>query len=437
MKAHRPSGPLAFAAVPVLADITPLRNSTGFRRLWFGQTVSSLGSQLTVVAVAYQTYELTHSTAMVGLVSLVALGPTLIGSLLGGAIADAMDRRRLLVATQILLALASAALAANALLPHPRLWVLFVAPGATAAFQGVDFPTRLAVVPMLVPAEDLASAFALQSVVTNLAVVVGPALAGVMIAQLGLASVYFADVASYGSTLVAALLLPTLRPTGGGTAVGLDSIAEGLRYLRTQSLLSATFLLDLNAMVFGMPKAVFPALGIGLFHGGPSTVGLLYAAPGAGAFLASLLSGWVRNVSARGRALVVCMMVWGAAITTFGLVPVLWIGIVLLAVAGGADIIGGVFRVAILQTTAPQELQGRLGGLFYAAAVTGNRLGDGESGLAASFGGPQFAVWSGGLACLVGTALMALGIPQLWRADRDASRRSVSVPALAVTEDPA
>jgi MFS family permease len=437
MKAQRGTRPLAFAAVPVLADITPLRNSTAFRRLWFGQTVSSLGSQLTVVAVAYQTYQMTHSTFMVGLVSLVALGPTLIGSLLGGAIADAMDRRLLLVVTQIFLALASAALAANALLPHPRLWVLFVAPGATAAFQGVDFPTRLAVVPMLVPAEDLASAFALQSVVTNLAVVVGPALAGVMIAQLGLASVYFADVASYGSTLVAALLLPTLRPTGGGTAVGLDSIVEGVRYLRTQSLLSATFLLDLNAMVFGMPKAVFPALGIGLFHGGPSTVGLLYAAPGAGAFLASLLSGWVRNVTARGRALVVCMMVWGAAIATFGLVPVLWIGIVLLAVAGGADIIGGVFRVAILQTTAPQELQGRLGGLFYAAAVAGNRLGDGESGLAASFGGPQFAVWSGGLACLVGTALMALGIPQLWRADRDAGRRPTSVPALAVTEDPA
>jgi MFS family permease len=422
---------------PVLADITPLRVSPGFRRLWFGQTVSSVGSQLTVVAVAYQTYEITHSTPMVGLVSIVALGPTLVGSLFGGAVADGMDRRRLLVVTQFLLALASAALAVNALLPHPQLWVLFVAPGATAAFQGVDWPTRLAVIPMLVPAEDLSSAFALQSLVTNLAVVVGPALAGLMIAQIGLAAVYLADVASYTSTLAAALLLPALAPTGGGRAIGLGSIVEGLRYLRTETLLAATFLLDLNAMVFGMPKAVFPALGTGLFHGGASTVGLLYAAPGAGAFLASLLSGWVGNVTARARALVVCMVIWGVAITAFGLIPILWIGVVLLAVAGGSDIIGGVFRVGILQTTTPQDMQGRMGGLFYAAAVSGNRLGDGETGLAATVGGPQFAVWSGGLVCLVGTALMALGIPQLWRAEGRATRPRPAGPVLAVSEDEA
>jgi ENTS family enterobactin (siderophore) exporter len=199
--------------------------------------------------------------------------------------------------------------------------------------------------------------------------------------------------------------------------------------------------LDLNAMVFGMPKAVFPALGIRLFHGGPSTVGLLYAAPGAGALAASLLSGWIRHISARGRALVLCMLIWGAAISFFGLIPVLWIGLILLAVAGGADIVGGVFRVAILQTATPEHLQGRLGGLFFAAAVSGNRLGDGESGLAASLGGSQFAVWSGGVACIIGTILLAWRIPQLWRLDRSVSQRvgldigMARPPVLALDED--
>ncbi|MDA8045546.1 MAG: MFS transporter [Actinomycetota bacterium] len=398
----------------LLVDLTPLRRSPSFRRLWLGLSVGSLGSQLTVVGVSYQTYLLTHSTAMVGLVSLAGLLPTLVGSLIGGAIADSTDRRRLLIATQILLAAASASLAANALLPHPQVWVLFVAPSAIACLQGVDWPTRLAAVPMLVGAEDLSSAFALQSMVNNLAMVAGPALAGLLIGRLGVTSVYMADVASYGATLIAACRLPALVPSGGGTAPGVASIVEGLRYLRTQKLLTATFALDFNAMVFGMPKAVFPALGTRLFHGGASTVGLLYAAPGAGALLASMASGWVRHISARGRALVVCMLVWGAAMVGVGSIAELWVGLVLLAAAGGADIIGGVFRVAILQTTTPEELQGRLSGVFFAAAVSGNRLGDGESGLAASLGGSQFAVWSGGLACVVGTALLAWRIPGLW-----------------------
>ncbi|MBV9660590.1 MAG: MFS transporter [Acidimicrobiales bacterium] len=407
----------------LVADIGPLRHSAAFRRLWFGLSITSIGSQLTVVGVAYQTYRLTRSTAMVGLVSLVALAPTILGSLIGGAVADVLDRRRMLIATQVLLAVASGALAANALLPHPQLWVMFVAPGFIAAFQGVDWPTRLAVVPMLVPEEEVPSAFALQSVVNNLAVVAGPALAGLIIAELGLKAVYLADVASYGATFIAAVMLPSLAPQrSGDSPAGLRSIVEGLRFLRTETLLLATFVLDLNAMIFGMPKAVFPALGIHLFHGGASTVGLLYAAPGAGAMAASLLSGWVKHITARGRALVMCMLFWGGAIALFGIIPVLWIGLILLAIAGGADIVGGVFRVAILQSATPERLQGRLSGLFYAAAVSGNRLGDGESGLAATVGGSQFAVWSGGLACIVGTVLLAWRIPELWRRDGTVAR---------------
>src|ERR1700722_6607172 len=187
----------------LLADITPLRRNQPFRRLWAGLLVSSIGSQLTVVGVAYQAYVLTRSTLIVGLVSLVQLAPTLVGAMGGGAIADSADRRRILILAQLMLATASAGLALNAFLPHPALWVLFVATSASAAFQGLDFPTRLAVMPMILPSEDLASAYALQSLVTSVALVVGPLLAGLIISGLSLGTVYTVDVVSYGAALVA------------------------------------------------------------------------------------------------------------------------------------------------------------------------------------------------------------------------------------------
>ena len=355
--------------------------------------------------------------------------PTLVGSLAGGTIADAVDRRRLLLLTQMLFATSSASLAANAFLPNPKLWVLFVAAAATAAIQGLDWPTRLAVMPMILTPEDLPSAYALQSVANNLAMIAGPALAGVLIAQVGLGWVYLIDVISYGATFIAAATLAEPAARRGRRHRELcRRWSRACRYLRTQTLLAATFMLDLNAMIFGMPKAVFPALGTGLFQGGAATVGLLYAAPGAGALLASLMSGWVRHVSFQARALVLCMFVWGGAITGFGLIPLLWIGLILLAIAGGSDVIGGVFRVAILQRSTPDHFQGRLGGLFFAAAVSGNRLGDAETGLAASVGGPQFAVWSGGLACIAGTAFLAWRIPALWRKDRRTVGNRVAAP---------
>jgi MFS family permease len=399
----------------LLADITPLRRHQPFRRLWVGLLISSIGSQLTVVAVAYQAYVLTHSTLVVGLVSLVQLAPTLVGAMGGGALADAIDRRRVLILAQVMLAAASGGLALNAFMPHPELWVLYVATSASAAFQGLDWPTRLALMPMILPTEDLSSAYALQSLVSSASVVIGPSLAGLVIARFGLGTVYVVDVVSYGASLTAAMLLPRLPPLAGGTPTSLRSVVEGLRFLRSEQLLMATFGIDLVAMTFGMPKAVFPALGIKFFHGGAGTVGLLFAAPGAGALLGSLLSGWTGRVRAQARALIVCMLGWGAAIVAFGVVDVLWIGLVLLGIAGASDIFGTVFRVAILQRRTPDHLQGRLSGTFYAAAVAGNRLGDGESGVAAALGGPQFAVWSGGLACLIGTLLVTWRVPRLWK----------------------
>ncbi len=398
----------------LLADITPLRTSANFRRLWFGLAVSGIGSQLTIVALAYQAYVMTHSTLVVGLIGLVELIPSLVGGIGGGAVIDAFDRRSVLILAQVMLALASGALAVNAFLPQPKLWVLFVAAAAAAGFQGLDFPTRLAIMPMILPPEQLTSAYALQSLISSAAVVVGPALAGLIIALAGTGAAYCIDVGSYVAVMIAAALLPALPITGGGTPTSFRSVLEGLHFLRRERLLLATVYLDLVAMTFGMPKAVFPALGIGLYNGGAATVGLLYAAPGAGALIGSIFSGWAGRTHAQTRALVVCMLVWGGAITAFGLIPVLWIGLGLLALAGAADVFGTVFRVAILQHQTPEHLQGRLGGTFFAAAVAGNRMGDVESGVASTIGGAQFAVWSGGLICIAGTLLTVWRVPRLW-----------------------
>jgi MFS family permease len=398
-----------------VVDITPLRRYRHFRRLWGGQVVSGMGSQLTLVAVSFQAYSLTHSTLVVGLIGLAQLFPLLAGALWGGTLADAVDRRRVLVLTQVAMAAAVGGLAVNASMAHPAVWPLFVCSGAGAGLQGVDWPARRAALPMLVGEHDVTAAIALQTTIQQLALVAGPALAGVLIATIGLGAVYSIDVASYAVALVAALLLPALVPSGGGTPMGLRSMAEGFRHLRGQKLLSATYWIDLNAMIFGMPRAVFPALGAGLFGGGAGVVGLLYAAPGAGSLIGSLFTGWCSRVRHQGRAIAACVTVWGVTIALFGIIPVLWIGLTLLALAGAADVVSAVFRQTVQQRAVPEHLQGRLSGTFFAVVAGGPRLGDAEAGLAAAIGGPQFAVWSGGLACVVGVGVLLWRVPELWR----------------------
>ncbi len=373
-----------------------------------------MGSQLTIVAVSYQAYRLSHSTLVVGLIGLGQLVPLLAGAIWGGAVADAMDRRKVLVVTQLAMAAASAGLAVNAAVPHPAVWPLFVCTAAAAGFQGVDWPARRAALPMLVPPEDVTDAVALQTMIQQLALVVGPALAGVAIAEIGLSAVFAIDVATFGVALVVAVLLPALVPRGGGTPMGLKSMADGFRHLKGQRLLASTYLIDLNAMIFGMPRAVFPALGTELYGGGAGIVGLLYAAPGAGALLGSFVTGWCSRVKRQGRTIAACVVVWGGSIALVGVIPVLWIGLGLLALAGAADVISAVLRQAVQQRTVPDHLQGRLSGTFFAVVAGGPRLGDAETGLAAELGGAQFAVWSGGLACVVGVAVLLWRVPVLW-----------------------
>jgi MFS family permease len=399
----------------MFVDVGPLRRHRGFRRLWAGQLVSQVGSQLTVVAVAYQTYRLTGSTAMVGLVSLGQLVPLLAGSLLAGPVVDAWDRRRVLLCTQVLLAVGCAGLAANSMLSRPLLWLVFVCTAESAAFQGLDWSARRASLRQLVPPAELPAALSLQSAAFQVTSVVGPAAAGLLIAQAGFALVYWLNVASFGVALATVAALPKLPPQGGGQPAGLASLTGGLRYMRTSHPLAGVFLIDLGAMVFGLPRALFPALAVTLYGGGAATVGYLNAAPGVGALVGSVLTGHVGRVRRVGRAVVICVVAWGLAITAFGLVPWLPAALVLLAAAGAADVISSVFRMVIVQQATPDGMQGRVNSLIFAGVQGGPRLGDAEAGAAAALAGPQFAAWSGGLLSVLTAAATCWVLPEIWR----------------------
>ena len=404
------AGRLARLAV----DLAPLRASKDFRRLWFGTGISAIGSQITTVAIPFQVYELTHSTLVVGLLSIAGLVPILTVPLYAGAVADAVDRRRLLLLSDIALALVSVGLLVNALLPHPRVWALFLAEALSTGAYGFQRPARNALTPRLVPDGQLTAAIAVEDTVFNLAHVAGPALGGVLIAAIGLAGAYGVDLATFGASMLAVWLLPRVPPTPDADRPSLRSIVEGFRYVRTQPVLLGILVADSNAMIFGMPEALFPAFAERL-GGGAETVGLLFAAPWIGAFAASVLSGWITHVRRQGLGVCIAIGVWGAAIALFGFSRTLWLAMVFLAVAGAADFISAVLRSTILLSVTPDALRGRLSGIELAQVASTPALGNLEAGLVASLVDLRFAIVSGGVACIVGIAVVALALPALVR----------------------
>jgi MFS family permease len=394
----------------VLIDITPLRRSRDFRALTSGELASVLGSQLTEVAVPYQVYRLTHSSLDVGLVSLAALVPLIIGSLIGGSLADAVDRRRMLLVVELMSALSSAGLAVNADTAS-ALWPLFVLPALSAGLSGCDSAARNAIVPNMVRRSEVPAANAMFQSLYQMGAVAGPAAAGLLLAGAGIRFVYWMDVAGYGLCMLAVFLISPQRPAHAGHAPGVRSIIEGFRYLRGRQVIQGAYLLDINAMMFGMPRALFPALASTVFGGGASTVGFLYAAPGAGALAGAVTTGWVGRINRQGLAVIVAVIAWGGAITGFGLVRWLPAALVLLAVAGWADVISAVFRNTIIQLSVPDFLRGRLQGVQIAVVAGGPQLGDLEAGVVATAFGDTTSVVSGGLACIAGAILLARLLP--------------------------
>jgi predicted MFS family arabinose efflux permease len=391
-------------------DLTPLRRSRDFRSFIGGQLVSILGNQLTAVAVPYQVYLLSHSSLYVGLVSLAQLFPLITGSLFGGAVIDVVDRRRVLLVVETLMAACSAGLAVNADI-NSALWPLFVCPALAAGLSGVDSATRNAIVPGMVGLKDVPAANAMFQALFQLGAVAGPAAAGLLLAGAGVRVVYWLDVASFGASLLAIFLISPQLPGSAAHRPGLRSVAEGFRFVGKRQAVQGAYLIDLNAMVFGMPRALFPALAATVFRGGASTVGLLYAAPGAGALLGALTTGWVGRIRRQGLAVIMAVIVWGLAITAFGLVSWLPAALILLAVAGWADVISAVFRNTIIQLAVPDALRGRLMGVQIAVVAGGPRLGDLEAGAVGTGFGDTTAVVSGGLACVVGAVVLARLLP--------------------------
>ncbi|MFL5755713.1 MAG: MFS transporter [Chloroflexota bacterium] len=398
----------------VLVDTTPLRADHDFRWLWSGQVVSGIGNQVTRVALPYQVYVETHSTLAIAALTTVQLLPILVFSLGAGSLADAVDRRRLLAITQVGLALCSVALVVLALQPATPVWALFVVAFLSASIGSFDQPARASAVPRLVPAERLQSAIALNQLNFQTQSIVGPALGGVLIAIVGLAGAYAVDVVSFAASLIALTQIRPLPPLVNAVRPSIAAVVEGLRFARARPLILSTFAIDLNAMILGMPTSLFPVLALDVFHVGAAGFGLLEAAPAVGAFLGAVASGWVNRIRFVGRAVIRAVVVWGLAIAAFGAATFSFpLALVLLAIAGAADVLSAVFRSTIVQLATPDELRGRVTSLHILVVTSGPRLGDIEAAAAAAVVGPQLAVISGGLLCVAGALVVARIFPQL------------------------
>ncbi len=395
----------------ILIDVSPLRESRDFRFLFFGQIVGSVGSQLTLVAIPYQIYSETHSSLQVGAVSLVQLVPLIVGALVGGSLGDALDRRTLLLVASGALALTSAALAVNSLVDHPSIVAIYLVSALAAGLTGFATTARNAAVPTLVERRLLAPAYAFMQIIFQVGTVAGPALAGLLIAIIGVPWVYGIDALTYGVSIVTVAMMSPIPPVAGATRPGIGSIMEGLRYLRGRQALQGVYLIDINAMVFGMPRALFPALAATVFRGGAVTLGFLYAAPGAGALLGAATTGWVTRVRRQDLVIFGAVLVWGAAITAFGFSTVLWLSLPLLAVAGWADVISAVLRNTVLMSSIPEQFRSRMASIQMAVVQGGPRLGDLESGLVATAVTTEFSIVSGGLACIVGAVALMAALP--------------------------
>ncbi len=399
-------------------DVRPLRVNRAFRWLFVGQFVSLLGSNLTIVAVPYQVYRETHSSLWVGLASVIQLPFLIAGSLWGGALGDRGDRRVLLVVSTMMMSALSGGLAFNAATHHAHLAIVVLLAAGSAGAGGFAGSVRTAVIPLIVAEDQLVAAYSLNQVIFNVGMALGPALAGVLLAGVGLAWCYGIDAVTYVVLTLSTLVLPVMRATRPEAPTALwRAITDGFGYVRRHALAQAVYLVDLNAMVFGLPRALFPAVALTLDHGGPRLLGLLYAAPGVGAVVMALLTGWVARVRRQGRLVVLVVIAWGAAMALFGLVHVIAIGLVCLAVAGAADVVSTILRNTILQRAITDEYRGRVSSIQQIVVTGGPRLGDMESGAVASLTSVEFSIVSGGIACVVGALALIRWRPGFWRTD--------------------
>jgi MFS family permease len=397
-------------------DIRPLRHNTAFRRLFASQFISGIGTMVSYVAVPWQLYELTHSNAQVGLLGLVQLGPVVLCALLGGAVADRVDRKRLLIGSEALMALCVAGLLGNAVADTPSNLAIY---GLVAVLQGASGfhrPALEALTQKLARPDEFAAVASLSSVRGSVGMVAGPALAGLLLARWGAVGAYLFDVATFLAALFFITSIPRAR-IGGVDGPGershlLADLAEGVRFAWARPELTGTYIVDVVAMAFAFPIALFPAMAEA--DGQTESVGWLLSAMSVGALVIGLFSGWTTRVRRHGRAVVIAAAVWALGIVALGVAPNLMLALACLAVAGAADMVSGVFRGTIWNETIPNSLRGRLAGIEMISYLTGPLIGNARAGFMADAWGVSAAIWIGGLSCLAGVVATGFALPRFW-----------------------
>ncbi|MEU6930671.1 MFS transporter [Streptomyces sp. NPDC046385] len=401
----------------VFADLTPLRTSVHYRRIWFGNAVTWVGQGMTTLAISLQVYDITRSPFSVGLVGLFSLVPLVVFGLYGGAVADTVDRRKLGLASAGGSAVLSAALAAAAFAGFHQVWFLYGIVSLQSVCAALNAPARSSMIPRLLPPEQLRAANALNAMTTTFGTLVGPSLGGLIVGLAGYQAAYTIDVLAFSASLYAMGRLPSMLPERTGAKRA--SVLDGLRFLATRPNLRMTFFSDFCAMILAHPRALFPAVAVLWFGGDAKTTGLLVAAPAFGALLGGVLSGWQGRIRHHGQAILLSVAAWGTAIAAFGLTRNLWLGLLLLAVAGYSDTVSMIFRNTMMQVAAPDEMRGRLQGVFIVVVAGGPRLGDFLAGSVADLTSPAVAITGGGLACVLAIGILSLYAKGFRRYDAD------------------
>ena len=395
-------------------DVTPLRVSRAYRLLYAGQFASYFGSAISYVVLPVQMYQLTRSSFAVGMLGVAEFVPMFTMAFVGGALADYFDRRRLIVLAETGMTICCGALVANALLPQPRVWLLFLVAAIFAALNALHRPAMEALTPRIVPAELMPAVGALRGFNYSFNFIVGPGIAGVIIAVFGAAFAYAIDAATFLISLITVVLIRAVPAPENADRPSWQAIKDAWAYARRRQELLGTYLIDIIAMFFGMPMALFPAIAESF---GGASVGWFYSMMAVGPLLVSLTSGWTGRINKHGAAITIAVVVWGLAIVGFGLTRSLWLALFFLALAGAADNVSGLFRMTMWNQTIPDHLRGRMASIEMISYTTGPYLGNAEAGLIAAAFGLRASVVSGGVMCVLGAGALALLLPRFIRYD--------------------
>ena len=391
----------------------PALRSRDFRLMWVGQFISQVGSQMFTVGIGWQVYQITRDPLALGALGLARIVPLVFLALGAGVLADALDRRRLMIITQTLLLAMSALLAIWSTIGLTLVWPIYLVVALASAARTFDTPARQAIIPALVPREHLPNALSLGVLNWQAATIIGPTLAGIVIASAGVTIAYWIDAISYVAAIVSLLLLRTHVAPRERTPVNLRAALEGLRFLRTEPIIMATMLLDFIATFFGSAMTLLPVFAVEILRVGPTQLGFLYAAPSVGAVVAGIVMSFVEKIPRQGRLLLWAVFFYGVCTLVFGLSTSFWLSLLMLAGTGASDTISMVIRGTLRQLLTPDELRGRMVSVNMLFFMGGPQLGEFEAGTVARFAGAPFSVWSGGLACMIAVGLIAWRVPRL------------------------